>query len=80
VEDSPREAVANYCNPSSLRLSHLSITASGRDLEDERSPSRRSQRRTAIFDYVEAFYNRERTQAALDYLSPADYEAAQVVA
>lgn len=27
-----------------------------------------------IFDYIEAFYNRQRTHSALDYLSPVDFE------
>jgi putative transposase len=32
--------------------------------------------RTAIFDYIEGFYNRVRRHSSLDYLSPADYEQA----
>ncbi|MGO9855819.1 MAG: IS3 family transposase [Acidimicrobiales bacterium] len=35
--------------------------------------------RRALFDYIEIFYNRERTQAGLGHLSPLDYEAALVV-
>ena len=40
-----RPPLANYCDPSSLRLSHLSITASGRVLDSERfgATSRRTQ-------------------------------------
>jgi transposase InsO family protein len=34
----------------------------------------RASLRTALFDYIEAFYNPERTQQRLGYLSPADYE------
>jgi transposase InsO family protein len=30
--------------------------------------------RTAIYEYVEVFYNRRRRHSALDYLSPAEYE------
>jgi putative transposase len=30
--------------------------------------------RTAIFDYIEGFYNRVRRHSSLGYLSPADYE------
>lgn len=37
----------------------------------------RRQARAAIFDYLEAFYNRRRLHSALDYLSPADFEEAQ---
>ena len=34
--------------------------------------------RSAIFDYIEGFYNPERTQRRLGYRSPADYEAMSV--
>ena len=34
----------------------------------------RAQARTAIFDYIEAFYNRQRTHSALGYHSPVDFE------
>jgi transposase InsO family protein len=36
-------------------------------------PTRR-QARTAIFEYIEAFYNRQRRHSTLGYLSPADFE------
>jgi len=32
--------------------------------------------RTDIFFYIEAFYNRQRRMATLDYVSPAAHEAA----
>ena len=28
----------------------------------------------AIFDYVEAFYNRQRRRSSLDYVSPVEFE------
>jgi transposase InsO family protein len=34
----------------------------------------RAQARTQIFDYIETFYNRQRTHSALDYHSPVDFE------
>jgi len=34
--------------------------------------------RSAIFDYVEGFYNPQRTQKRLGYRSPAEFEAASV--
>ena len=34
----------------------------------------RSQARNQIFDYIESFYNRQRSHSALDYLSPVDFE------
>ena len=33
-----------------------------------------TQARTALFDYIEGFYNTHRRHSALDYRSPADYE------
>ena len=30
--------------------------------------------RTALFEYIEVFYNRQRRHSALDYLSPDEYE------
>jgi putative transposase len=34
----------------------------------------RVEARTAVFDYIETFYNRLRLHSTLDYLSPVDYE------
>jgi putative transposase len=34
----------------------------------------RAQARLQIFDYIETFYNRQRTHSALDYHSPVDFE------
>lgn len=34
----------------------------------------RQQARSAIFEYIETFYNRQRAHSALDYLSPIDFE------
>ena len=34
----------------------------------------RQQARTAIFEYIEAFYNRQRRHSSLGYLSPAEFE------
>jgi putative transposase len=35
----------------------------------------RSEATTAIFDYIEAFYNRSRLHSALGFKSPLDYES-----
>ena len=40
----------------------------------------RARLRSALFDYIEIFYNREQAQTGLGHLSPLDYEAALVVA
>ena len=34
----------------------------------------RGEARTAIFEHVEVFYNRQRRHQSLDYCSPVDYE------
>jgi putative transposase len=34
----------------------------------------RGEARTAIFEYIEVFYNRQRRHQTLDYCSPVDYE------
>jgi putative transposase len=34
----------------------------------------RAEARTAVFDYIESFYNRLRLHSTLDYMSPIDYE------
>ena len=44
------------------------------ELLDRRSWSTRSELATAMFEWIEAFYNRARRHSALGYLSPADYE------
>ena len=40
-----------------------------------RSTSRR-RARASLFEYIETYYNRERMHSTLDYMTPAEYEAA----
>jgi hypothetical protein len=44
------------------------------DLIDHRCWPEKTELRTAIFDYIECLYNRQRRHSSLDYLSPAEYE------
>ncbi len=44
-------------------------------VDRHRFPTREAAR-VAIFEYIEAFYNRTRRHSALGYESPVDYEAA----
>jgi putative transposase len=41
---------------------------------DRQSFQSRSQARQAIFEYLEAFYNRQRLHSSLGYVSPVTYE------
>jgi putative transposase len=45
-----------------------------KDVLRRRSFRTRQEARTAIFDYIESFYNRTRLHSALGYLPPAEYE------
>ncbi len=45
-----------------------------KDLVHRRSWPTKAEARTAIFEYVEVFYNRERLHSTLGYLSPITYE------
>ena len=60
---------------------HEAVTEAGADavllksdLVDRRSWPTKGELRTAVFDYIECFYNRQRRHSSLDYLSPAEYE------
>lgn len=45
-----------------------------KDLLRRRTLRSRAEARTAVFDYIETFYNPIRLHSTLDYLSPVDYE------
>ncbi len=45
-----------------------------KDLLRRRSLATRQEARTAVFDYIETFYNPIRLHSTLDYLSPVEYE------
>jgi putative transposase len=44
------------------------------ELVDRQSWPTKAELRTAVFDYIECFYNPRRRHSSLDYLSPAEYE------
>jgi len=44
------------------------------ELLDRRTWQTRAELATAMFDWIEAFYNRTRRHSALGYLSPAEFE------
>jgi transposase InsO family protein len=45
-----------------------------KELTRQRSWPTRRELQTAIFAWIEGWYNRRRLHSTLDYLSPADYE------
>jgi putative transposase len=45
-----------------------------KDLIHRRSWPTKAEARVAVFEYIEAFYNRRRRHSTLGYLSPADFE------
>lgn len=49
------------------------------ELTWHRSFAARDEARSAIFDYIELFYNRERLHQTLDYVSPVRYEEMRAV-
>ena len=44
--------------------------------ESERLLPTKEAARTAVFDYIEGFYNQTRRHSSIDYMSPAEYELA----
>ncbi|MBO1741938.1 IS3 family transposase [Leifsonia sp. TF02-11] len=51
-----------------------------RELLDRTSWDSKTQLASAMFEWIEGFYNPRRRHSALDYLSPADYEALHTTA
>jgi transposase InsO family protein len=45
----------------------------------DRNFTTRAEARSAIFEWIEVFYNRERLHETLDYVSPVRYEEQYVV-
>ena len=44
------------------------------ELELDKARGNRAQTRSLVFEWIEAFYNRERRHSSLGYLSPAQFE------
>jgi len=51
-----------------------------KELVNRRSWRDRNQLRSALFEYIESFYNRRRLHSAIDYKTPAEIEAAYELA
>jgi putative transposase len=48
-----------------------------KELVNRRTWPSRLELQSAVFEYIEAFYNRQRRHSTLDMLSPAEYEQTQ---
>ena len=44
------------------------------DLTERRRFASHTEARSALFDYIETFYNRRRRHSSLGYLTPVEYE------
>ena len=51
-----------------------------KDLIHRRSWPTRAEARSAVFEYIEAFYNRRRRHSLLGMRSPADFETGTLIA
>jgi transposase InsO family protein len=54
------------------------VSSLKRELIHRHSWPSRQTARTAIFEYIEGFYNTRRRHCALGHLSPAEYEEATI--
>ena len=61
-------------DPYDNALAESFVATLKRELLDRRPWPTREEVRTAIFEFVEVFYNRQRIHSALGYRSPVDYE------
>ena len=51
-----------------------------KELVNRRSWPSRLELQSSVFEYIEAFYNRQRRHSTLGMLSPADYDQTQITA
>lgn len=67
-------SMGKVADPYDNALAESFVATLKRELLERRSWPTREEVRTAMFEYFEVFYNRERIHSALGYQSPADYE------
>lgn len=67
-------SMGSVADPYDNALAESFVATLKRELVERRSWPAREEVRTAIFEFVEAFYNRKRLHSSLGYQSPADYE------
>jgi transposase InsO family protein len=82
MTDQRREWEAKKDDMQSRTRPEMSATCMGAPVRSPKNPSlvhtrtwpTRQAARTAIYEYLEVFYNRRRRHSALGYLSPTEYE------
>lgn len=67
-------SMGSLADPYDNALAESFVATLKRELLDRRSWPTREEVRSALFEFVEVFYNRQRIHSALGYTSPADYE------
>lgn len=67
-------SMGSVADPYDNALAESFVATLKREVLDGVSWSTRESVRSAVFDYIEIFYNRRRLHSALGYQSPADYE------
>ena len=67
-------SMGSVADPYDNALAESFVATLKRELLDRRSWPTREEVRSALFEFVEVFYNRQRIHSALGYTSPADYE------
>jgi putative transposase len=73
-EASVLPSMGSVADPYDNALAESFVATLKRELLDRRSWPTREEVRSAIFEFVEVFYNRQRIHSALGYRSPVDYE------
>jgi putative transposase len=71
-------SMGSVADPYDNALAESFVATLKRELLDRRSWPTREEVRSAIFEFVEVFYNRQRIHSALGYRSPADYERSTI--
>ncbi len=67
-------SMGSVADPYDNALAESFLATLKRELVDRASWPTRESVRSAVFEYIEVFYNRRRLHSALDYKSPVDYE------
>lgn len=66
--------MGSVADPYDNALAESFLATLKRELVDRASWPTRESVRSAMFEYIEVFYNRRRLHSALGYKSPVDYE------